>query len=47
MPQMSSDGVFDPVALKTIKSSFIDMQILKATPSDDEILTSRFIPVKF
>ncbi|HEY1505169.1 MAG TPA: ABC transporter substrate-binding protein [Stellaceae bacterium] len=47
LPQMSSDGTFDPDALKTIKASFIDMDILKAAPSDDEILTRRFLPVKY
>jgi ABC-type nitrate/sulfonate/bicarbonate transport system substrate-binding protein len=47
MPQMLDDGQFDPVALKTIKSSFIDMNILKSPPSDDEILTRKFLPVKY
>ncbi|HWE75188.1 MAG TPA: ABC transporter substrate-binding protein [Stellaceae bacterium] len=47
MPQVSNDGAFDPVALKTIKASFIDMDILTAPPNDDEILTSRFVPVKY
>lgn len=47
MPQMSDDGQFDAEALKTIKSSFIDMNILKSPPSDDEILTRRFLPVKY
>jgi ABC-type nitrate/sulfonate/bicarbonate transport system substrate-binding protein len=46
MPQMSNDGAFDAEALKTIKASFIDMNILKTPPSDDEILTRRFVPVK-
>ena len=47
MPQMLDDGHFDPEALKMIKSSFIDMNILKSPPSDDEILTRRFLPVKY
>jgi ABC-type nitrate/sulfonate/bicarbonate transport system substrate-binding protein len=47
MPQMSDDGQFDAEALKKIKSSFIDMNILKSPPSDDEILTRRFLPVKY
>jgi ABC-type nitrate/sulfonate/bicarbonate transport system substrate-binding protein len=47
MPQMLNDGQFDPEALKTIKSSFMDMNILKSPPSDDEILTRKFLPVKY
>jgi ABC-type nitrate/sulfonate/bicarbonate transport system substrate-binding protein len=47
MPQMLNDGEFDPVALQTIKASFIDMNILKSPPGDDEILTRRFLPVKY
>jgi ABC-type nitrate/sulfonate/bicarbonate transport system substrate-binding protein len=47
MPQMLNDGVFDAEALKEIKASFMDMEILKALPSDEEILTRRFVPVKY
>jgi NitT/TauT family transport system substrate-binding protein len=45
MPIMSKDGSFDPVALKVIKQSWVDLKILDSIPSDDEILTRRFVPV--
>lgn len=47
MPIMSKDGSFDPVALKVIKQSWVDLKILDTIPSDDQILTRRFVPVKF
>lgn len=46
MPLMSMDGSFDPVALKIIKDSWVSMNILDTMPSDDQILTRRFVPVK-
>jgi ABC-type nitrate/sulfonate/bicarbonate transport system substrate-binding protein len=46
MPIMSKDGTFDPEALKIIKQSWVDMKILPSIPSDDQILTRRFVPVK-
>ncbi|MGH7035361.1 MAG: hypothetical protein ACREFL_16635, partial [Stellaceae bacterium] len=46
MPIMSKDGTFDPVALKIIKQSWVDLKILDKEPSDDQILTRRFVPVK-
>ena len=47
MPIMSKDGEFDPVALKIIKDSWVELKTLDAVPSDDQILTRRFVPVKF
>lgn len=47
MPEMSSDGQFDAAALERIKASFLDMRILQSVPTDDEILTRRFLPVKY
>jgi NitT/TauT family transport system substrate-binding protein len=46
MPIMSKDGTFDPEALKIIKQSWVDMKILPSMPSDDQILTRSFVPVK-
>jgi ABC-type nitrate/sulfonate/bicarbonate transport system substrate-binding protein len=46
MPVMSRDGQFDPVALKAIKESWVALKTLPTVPSDDEILTRKFIPVK-
>jgi ABC-type nitrate/sulfonate/bicarbonate transport system substrate-binding protein len=45
MPIMSKDGRFDPVALKVIKQSWVELKTLPAVPSDDQILTRRFVPV--
>lgn len=47
MPIMSKDGRFDPVALKVLKQSWVDLKILPTEPSDDQILTREFVPVKF
>ena len=46
MPLMSKDGTFDPEALKIIAQSWVDLKILPSVPSDDQILTRRFVPVK-
>lgn len=45
-PMMVKDGQFDPQGLALIKDSYVDMGILDKKPSDDEILTRRFLPVK-
>ena len=39
------DGHFDPKAIAIIKDSFIDMGILDKKPSDDELFTTKFVPV--
>jgi ABC-type nitrate/sulfonate/bicarbonate transport system substrate-binding protein len=43
----SSDGHFDPKAVDLVKQSFIDMGSLTEKPRDDQILTTKFVPVKF
>lgn len=43
----SSDGNFDPAALAVLKQSFIEMKILDKKPSDAQMLTTKFVPVKF
>jgi NitT/TauT family transport system substrate-binding protein len=43
----STDGHFDPKAIDLVKQSFIDMGSLPAKPTDDQILTTKFVPVKF
>lgn len=45
LPMMGVDGQFDPQGLELIKDSFVDMDILESRPSDDQILTRRFLPV--
>jgi ABC-type nitrate/sulfonate/bicarbonate transport system substrate-binding protein len=40
------DGRFDPAALAVIKDSFIEMGQLKERPHTEQLLTTRFLPVK-
>ena len=42
----STDGVFDPKAVATLKQSFIEMGLLKEPPADDVMFTTKFVPVK-
>ena len=46
IPMMELDGQFDPEGLKLIKDSFVDLGILDKIPSDDQMLTRQFLPVK-
>jgi ABC-type nitrate/sulfonate/bicarbonate transport system substrate-binding protein len=43
---LSDDGQFEPKAMAVLKDSFVDLGILTEKPSDDQILTTRFLPVK-
>ena len=43
----STDGHFDPKAIELVKQSFIEMGSLKEKPRNDQILTTKFVPVKF
>ena len=43
---LMDDGQFDPEAVAVLKQSFVDMGILTELPRDDQILTTRFLPVK-
>lgn len=45
-PWLESDGHFDPQAIEVLKTSFVDMGILPQKPATDDILTTRFVPVK-
>ncbi len=45
-PWLEDDGHFDPQAIQVMKDSFVELGILDKKPSDDEILTTRFVPVK-
>ncbi len=45
-PWLESDGHFDPQAIELMKNSFVDMGILDKRPSSDDILTTKFVPVK-
>jgi NitT/TauT family transport system substrate-binding protein len=42
----STDGHFDPQAVAVLKDSFVDMHILDSKPSDAQLFTTRFLPVK-
>lgn len=42
---LEDDGHFDPEAVAVLKKSFVDMGILDREPTDDQILTTRFVPV--
>jgi NitT/TauT family transport system substrate-binding protein len=46
MPSMLDDGQFDPSALAMVKSSFLEMQLLDSEPSDDALLTRKFLPAR-
>lgn len=41
------DGNFDPTAVQVLKDSFVSMGLLPAAPSDDQLFTRQFVPVKF
>jgi NitT/TauT family transport system substrate-binding protein len=43
---LSEDGRFDPAAVEALKESFVEMGTLDAKPSDDQLFTARFVPVK-
>jgi NitT/TauT family transport system substrate-binding protein len=40
------DGSFDPTAVAVIKDSLIDMKMLDQKPSNDQLFTTKFVPVK-
>lgn len=44
---LSSDGRFNPRAVAVIKKSFVQLGMLSKEPKDDQMLTRRFVPVKF
>jgi ABC-type nitrate/sulfonate/bicarbonate transport system substrate-binding protein len=46
MPMLELDGQFDPEGLELIKQSFVDLGMLDKKPSDDQMLTRQFLPVK-
>lgn len=45
-PWLESDGRFDPQAIEVLKTSYLDLGILDRKPSDSEMFTTRFVPVK-
>jgi NitT/TauT family transport system substrate-binding protein len=43
---LSADGHFDPASMDVLKQSFIEMGIVTERPRDDQIITTKFVPVK-
>ena len=43
---LETDGHFDPAAIDVLKNSFVGMHILDTKPSDDQLFTTKFLPVK-
>ncbi len=43
---LESDGHFDPQAVEVIKDSFVGMGILTEKPANDQLFTTKFLPVK-
>ena len=43
---LEDDGHFDADAVAVLKQSFVDMGILTEPPRDEQILTTRFLPVR-
>ena len=42
----STDGTFNAKAVAALKTSFVDMGLLKEAPADDVMFTTQFVPVK-
>jgi hypothetical protein len=42
---LEDDGSFDPKAIAVIKDSLVDMKMLDTKPSDDQLFTTKFVPV--
>ena len=47
LSMLSTDGVFDKEAIEVLKDSYVEMGILDAKPRDDQLFTTKFLPVKF
>jgi NitT/TauT family transport system substrate-binding protein len=45
LPYLSSDGTFNPKGVDVLRQSFVELGILDKPPTDDQILTTRFVPV--
>jgi ABC-type nitrate/sulfonate/bicarbonate transport system substrate-binding protein len=43
---LETDGHFDPEAVEVIKDSFVGMGILTDKPANDQLFTTKFVPVK-
>ena len=43
---LETDGHFDPEAVEVLKDSFVGMGILTEKPANDQLFTTKFVPVK-
>lgn len=43
---LQTDGTFDPLAVETLKRSYVEMGTLDKAPADEVLFTTRFVPVK-
>jgi NitT/TauT family transport system substrate-binding protein len=43
---LSDDGTFDSEGLEVLKDSFVEMGILEKKPDNDQMLTTKFLPVR-
>lgn len=43
---LETDGHFDPQAVDVLKESFVGMHILDSKPADDQLFTTKFVPVR-
>jgi ABC-type nitrate/sulfonate/bicarbonate transport system substrate-binding protein len=46
LSMFEDDGRFDPAAIAVLKQSFVEMGMLNEKPADDQLFTTRFLPVK-
>lgn len=46
LPYLSTDGTFDPKGVDLLRQSFVELGMLDAPARDDQILSTRFLPVK-
>jgi NitT/TauT family transport system substrate-binding protein len=47
LTMLSDDGAWDPEALTVLKDSFVQLGLIEAKPTDEQMLTRQFVPVKF
>jgi hypothetical protein len=43
---LEDDGHFDPASVDVIKESFVEMGTLPSKPDNDQLYTTKFLPVK-
>ncbi|MGH7032599.1 MAG: ABC transporter substrate-binding protein [Stellaceae bacterium] len=43
---LETDGHFDPAAVEVLKESWLELGMLDKKPSDDQLFTTQFLPVK-